>query len=188
MSHQLAADQGNPQQPLIFLDLDGVLADFEGHARLENKYKPDGKVNYDALDYEWYVTMPAYKGARQFYDDVRKLGFTRFLTGPVLSEDCYAGKAHWVQDFVPERGKFILEDLIICDSENKFLVGAPGRILVDDRIANIKAWEAAGGTGILHNGDFKDTLKRLKDAVAKLNAPAPIIKKTGPKNTPPRPG
>ena len=165
--------------PLIFLDLDGVLADFGNHAQSENKIKPDGKIDWDALDYTWWVTMPAYKGAREFYDETLKLGVVRFLTGPVLNESCYAGKAHWVQDFVPERGKDILEDLIICGSENKFLVAAQGRILVDDRASNIKEWIEAGGIGILHTGDFKDTMKKLREAVSKLTV--------GSRPSPPKP-
>ena len=177
--NQTAKNRNSSDQPLIFLDLDGVLSDFQGHAQQENKLKPNGKIDYEALDYEWWKTMPAFEGAREFYDGACKEGFVRFLTGPILNEACYAGKARWVQDFVRERGKFILEDLIICDSENKFLLAAPGRILVDDRVNNIKAWEAAGGIGILHAGDYKDTMKQLQEAVIKLAAvsnPSPAKK------------
>ena len=188
MSHHPTGNQGKANLPLIFLDLDGVLADFEGHARQENKFKSDGTVDYDALDYKWWITMPVFAGAREFYNEACKEGTVRFLTGPVLHETCYAGKAHWVKNFAPERGKYILEDLIICDSENKFLLSAPGRILVDDRISNIREWEAAGGIGILHTGSYKDTMSKLKAAVSKLSAgPKPLpAKKTGWKNHFPR--
>jgi hypothetical protein len=149
----------------------GVLADFEGHAHAEDKFKPNGRIDYDALDYSWWATMPAYEGARAFYDAACATAPTRFLTGPVLSEDCYAGKAHWVQGFVPERGKFVLEDLVICDSKSKFLLAAPNRILVDDRISNVKEWEEAGGIGILHTGNFAETLAKVKESVAKIKGP-----------------
>lgn len=181
-------NQASSNQPYVFLDLDGVLADFDTHARQQGKLTPNGKVDYDALDYAWWATMPVYAGAKDFYDAVTRQAPTSFLTGPVLSEECYAGKAHWVQGFVPARGKFVLEDLIICDAKKKFLMAGPNRILVDDRIANVKAWEAAGGIGIHHTGNYAETLQRVKEAVAKIKAPAAApVKKPGAKHHFPKP-
>jgi hypothetical protein len=172
MPDQAAGNQNTAKKALIFLDMDGVLTDFESHAEQENKLTPDGKLKYAELDYKWWATMPEYEGAKAFYDEARQLGATRFLTGPTLHEDSYSGKAAWLQKFVPERGKFILQDLMLCRSEEKYLLAQPNRILVDDRIKNIEAWEAAGGIGIHHKGDFADTLKRLQEAVAKVEAEA----------------
>jgi hypothetical protein len=150
----------------IFLDLDGVIADFETHIATQNKRKPDGKIDWDALDYQWWSTMPAYTGAKAFYDHLKAIAPVKFLTGPVLIEDCYSGKAAWVKKFVPESGKFILSDLIICPSKEKHLLARPNNILIDDRENNIKDWEAAGGIGILHEGDFKQTLSKLQKVLA----------------------
>jgi len=153
----------------IFIDLDGVIADFDGHARAQGKYDQAGKAKWDELDYQWWATMPACAGAKEFYDAATKLGVVKFLTAPVLSEECFSGKARWIQDFVPERGKFILGDLII-GSDKSYLAGAR-RILIDDRLNNVKEWVDAGGIGIHHDGDFKETLKKLQDALAKLAGP-----------------
>ncbi len=166
-------------QPHIFLDLDGVMADFDSHAIAEGKYTDDGKVKWDALDYEWWVTMPPCDGAKDFYDDVKNKGIVKFLTAPVLNGDCFAGKAAWVQKFVPERGKFILNDLIICPGSDKYYLAKPNHILIDDRIKNVKEWIAAGGIGIHHTGDFKETMKAVREAVAKLSVQTPVPKKTG---------
>lgn len=160
----------------IFVDMDGVLANFLGHARAEGKYKPSGKLNYEELDYKWWATMPTFVGAKAFYDEACATGKVNFLTGPVLNEECYSGKAHWVEAFVPER-KHILEDLIICDAVNKFLLARPDRILIDDSKENVDAWVAAGGIGIQHKGNYVDTLKKLKEAVAKLTPPPPAKKR-----------
>jgi 5'-nucleotidase len=176
----------NDNRPHIFLDLDGVLADFDRHAAEQGKLAADGEVDRDALDRHWWATMPAFEGAKAFYDAAKKNGVVKFLTGPMLSTDCFAGKADWVQTFVPEQGKFALKYLIICPSTDKPYLAKPNHILIDDRIKNIQDWVAAGGIGIHHKGDFKETLKALELAVAKLaitnKAPAP--KKPSTPNTP----
>ena len=106
-------------QPYIFLDLDGVMADFDGHAVSQGKYADDGKVKWDELDYQWWVTMPACEGAKEFYDAAKKLGVVKFLTAPVPDTASFAGKADWLQAFIPERGKFALLDLIMCAGKDK---------------------------------------------------------------------
>lgn len=160
-------------QPHIFLDLDGVMADFDLHAEEQGKRTDNGKVKWDELDRQWWVTMPACKGAKGFYDAAKKIGIVKFLTSPGLHADSFSGKADWVQKFVPESGKFILRDLIICPSKDKQYLAKPNHILVDDRESNIKEWIAAGGIGIHHKGDFRETLKALELAVEKLTITKP---------------
>jgi 5'(3')-deoxyribonucleotidase len=165
----------------IFIDLDGVLADFDTHAQAQGKIKADGKTDYDALDTEWWRTMPAFDGAVEFLKDLKKEGQTKFLTGPMVSPECHYGKAQWITNFEPGRGKWALMDLIICPSKDKRFLAAEDRILVDDRIGNIKDWEAAGGVGIHHTGDFADTLARTQKAAAKIRAAKTA--KTAPANS-----
>ena len=103
----------------IFLDLDGVLADFDHHAHEQGKRDDAGKMKHSELDYQWWATMPVCEGAKEFYDAVQKIGVVKFLTAPFLDKECFSGKAAWIEAFVPERGKFILKDLIICASSDK---------------------------------------------------------------------
>jgi len=169
----------------IFIDLDGVLADFDTHARAQGKIKADGKTDYEALDVEWWRTMPAFDGAVDFLQDMKKEGQTKFLTAPMVSPDSYYGKAQWIANFDPERGKWALMDLVICPGKVKQFLAAADRILVDDRMDNIQQWEAAGGIGIHHTGDFADTRERVQEAAAKIRAakapkaaPAKSLRKT----------
>jgi hypothetical protein len=185
MPTQTDTSKNRPSAPLIFLDLDGVLADFNTHADAQGKRKPDGKINYDALDYKWWVTIPAFPGARAFYDAACKLGVTRFLSGPVKHESSFAGKARWIENLIPEE-RWILTDLVLADAQNKYLLSGPGRILVDDRPENIADWEKAGGIGILHTGDFSATLKKLEEACARLAQPQPRILRGPPRFRGPR--
>ena len=152
---------------IIYFDIDGVLGDFDGHARARNKMKADGRVNYESLDEEWWASMPAYPEAAKAVAEARTLAPTvRFLTGPVPSPSCYSGKAKWLLNFEPElKGRFnTLANLIICPAADKALLAGPKRILVDDNADNVAAWNAAGGYGIHHNGDWGRTMAILRAA------------------------
>jgi len=180
MQQQTTEGQNNDRPAWIFFDIDGVLGNFDEHARQQGKVAADGSIKYKELDEHWWATMPPYAGAKGFYEDAHKLGTVRFLTGPTLDEGSYSGKALWVQSFTG-KGKISLKELMIVHSESKQLVAAPNRILIDDRIRNIHQWEAAGGIGIHHTGNFAETMKKLKEAVAKIDAAAkPAVPATRP--------
>lgn len=150
----------------IFLDIDGVIADFEAHLETQGKLDDNGKIKWDELDQDWFSTIPVHDGAQEFHSDLSKLGKVRFLTAPTLSVGCFAGKAQWVSEtFLPKRGKYALMDLIIMHKKSKQLIAQPNRILVDDTEANIDSWNEAGGIGIHHKGDFDETLQAVKDAI-----------------------
>lgn len=149
----------------IFLDIDGVIGDFEKHMHAHGKAKADGSPKWEELDMEWWKSMPAFEGARTFYEELRAIAPVRFLTAPIPKTDSFGGKAEWVQSFLPERGRFALLDLIICRAVDKPLLARPHHILIDDRIKNITEWEEAGGIGIHHTGDYAETLKKLKEAL-----------------------
>lgn len=162
----------------VFFDLDGVLADFAGHARAHGKFDAQGQTLWDKIDYQWWTTMPACKGAKEFYDDVKamELGKVKFLTAASKSRSSFAGKADWVQTFAPERGKNAMLDIIIASAYDKELLAGPRRILIDDRQKNIDAWVAAGGIGILHTGDFAVTREKLQAVIAELKGlPVPAV-------------
>ncbi|TVQ83299.1 MAG: hypothetical protein EA357_06500 [Micavibrio sp.] len=153
-------------KPIIFLDLDGVIADFETHAETQGKYhRVTGKLDREALDHQWWSTIPVFDGAQEFYETLQKIGDVKFLTGPMLHSGCHSGKAEWIENFDKNRGKWALRDLIICPAPDKHLLSGPGRILIDDRKNNIADWRLAGGIGILHEGDFDRTLEHVKNAL-----------------------
>lgn len=171
-------DAFNNEKPChIFVDMDGVLSDFDTHATAQGKYDDKGQTKWNDLDLEWWKTMPVFEGAREFYKSLHDIGNTHILTAPVPSSDCFAGKAEWVEKkFSPERGRFALLELIICRAVDKQLMARPNCILVDDREKNVKEWVAAGGIGIHHKGDFAETLRLVEQAVTdfeKKSAPKP---------------
>jgi 5'(3')-deoxyribonucleotidase len=165
----------------IFLDMDGVISDLDTHAAKTGKYDESGKLQYDALDLNWWSSMPVFWGAKSFHKKLKTLGTVRFLTAPTLSKDCFGGKANWITDkFNSGRGRFALLDLIICRGSDKNLLARDTHILVDDRENNVKAWQEAGGIGVHHKGDFKKTLARVEEVIknAELGKAAKLNKKS----------
>jgi hypothetical protein len=156
-----------PDDIVIFLDIDGVLSNFEEHLKAKGKAKEDGSPKWDELDHAWWSTIPVFQGAKKFYSDLKKLGIVKFLSAPIPDVGSFSGKAEWIQSvFQPERGRFALLNLVLCSAKDKRFLAAPGRILVDDRIKNVREWEAAGGIGVHHKGNFAETLQAVKDAIA----------------------
>lgn len=158
----------------IFLDMDGVISDFDTHLDTHNKRDENGRTKWNELDYDWFSTMPVFEGARDFYYNLKDLAPVKFLTAPTLNPDCYSAKAAWIsQKFIEKNGKYALKNLMITNSKDKCYIAAPKRILVDDRIKNIEEWEEAGGIGIHHTGDFAETLKKVKDVMSGIKPPQP---------------
>ncbi len=161
---------GAPEGVVIFLDLDGVIADFDTHLHAQGKVDGSGKTKWNELDHEWFSTIPVYEGARDFYFKLKDMAAVKFLTAPTMSTGSISGKADWIQNsFLPKRGKWALMDFIIAPSKDKQFLAGPTRILVDDRIKNIQEWEEAGGIGVHHQGDFAATLAAVKKAINDMN-------------------
>lgn len=156
----------NNNKPDIFLDIDGVIADFEAHLDSQNKREDNGRIKWNELDHDWFSSIPIYEGAQEFHKDLSKIGKVRFLTAPTLSAGCFSGKAAWISEkFLPQSGKYALSSLMIIAKKDKQLAAAPGRILIDDTEENIDRWIEAGGIGIHHQGDFEKTLQAVRDAL-----------------------
>ncbi len=169
--------------------MDGLVADFNRHATAHNLVQPDGELVNDGQDltHDWWLSMPAFAGARAFYDDVvtmadnHDVSKVMFLTGAKRNAGSYAGKVDWIQKFIPERGNRILYEFITCPKYDKYLLAGPRRILIDDNKKVVDRWIEAGGIGILHEGNYAQTIANLKSALETLTAqPAP-----GQKNVPP---
>ena len=149
----------------IFLDIDGVIADFVTQAELTGISLE--KLDYPKMDREWWGNIPVFDGAFDFYQELQKFGKVRFLTAVIMSQDCHSGKADWVVKFA-DKGIWGLKDLIVCSKRDKPLLAKPKSILIDDNETTIKNWIENGGIGILHKGSFKDSLKQVEQALELL--------------------
>lgn len=163
----------------IFLDMDGVVADFEEYAgRLlgNNKVMPSG-YKYPQSDWiklrdceRFYRDLLVIPGAAQFVAQVCDLATEfsydiRFLTAVPSGNDmpwAFTDKVNWAAKHFPN-----IPVWFGPYSDDKHVRANKESILIDDRTKNIIDWEKAGGIGFLFTGDFNHTLNELNMFVRK---------------------
>ena len=146
----------------VYLDMDGVLADFDQRFRdisgmepkeFENKYGT--KAFWNLIDEEnkikFWVGIPVMPGAADLVDAVKDYNY-ELLTSPSAKKQSYLGKILWVKnhtgDVFPSKPRINFKK-----AKEKHLVKpqlAKTDILIDDREDTIGRWNAAGGTGIVY--------------------------------------
>lgn len=166
-------------RPEIYLDMDGVLADFFGpiakHHGVKNwrdarkaRRQADSKIDKIASKPGYFTHLKALPNAGRLIGGVLKLAdHYNILSSPLLSnvEQSSREKSEWLQKHLrkhPPRA-------VLFDHEKfKFAKQADGtpNILVDDYETNIQLWEANGGIGILYkDSEIERVLKQLHHAM-----------------------
>lgn len=145
----------------IYLDLDGVLADFDAHFPATFGRDHRGLANDDLwatinAHPSYFRDMPPCPGALEFWSYVRDYH-------PIILTACpktnYVNAAVQKREWVREHLGADVTVLPVMGGRHKGLfMHAPGDILIDDFASNIKAWQDLGGCGILHVAhDFRAT-------------------------------
>lgn len=108
----------------VFVDLDGVVVDFDGYKNSLGLTQDEVKKRPGA-----YLYMPPIFGALEAVRSVIGMGFNVFIATkpPTGIPYAYSDKAEWVLKYLPE-----LKRKIIITSD-KGLLGDEGDILIDDR-------------------------------------------------------
>jgi 5'(3')-deoxyribonucleotidase len=149
---------------IVFLDVDGVLANFDKRAfeALGLPYSPDHPalqmwkwheyfgLNSDELDS--VCTVDFWSGVQWMPDgrEILKVVEEAFgediylLTAPMSNSGSATGKVLWVERHIPRYKK-----RVIITQAPKSLFAGPDRLLIDDKDENIAEFVAAGGQGIL---------------------------------------
>jgi 5'(3')-deoxyribonucleotidase len=149
-------------QPRLFLDADGVLADFdEGARRLlgmpvreyERKHGRGGFWRRLAQAENFYGSLPEMPDARVLFDGVKHLKPT-ILTGLPLGKWAAPQKVQWAAEHFPG------VPIITCMARDKHKHMHPGDVLVDDRENHRAAYEAAGVV-FVHHKNAADSLRQL---------------------------
>lgn len=147
----------------LYLDLDGVMADFDAH--FPSKFGLDHKGMADDAMWEiinshpsYFLDMPMCDGAADFYQDVKHLNPIILTACPKTNyKNAATQKRQWVRNHLGDH----LTVLPVIGGHNKPLfMHSDGDVLIDDYKKNCKAWEAHGGLPILHT-DFENTRMAL---------------------------
>jgi len=147
----------------IYCDMDGVIADFErGYEELtgidlQGEFKPEGKEFWDPISKAgvgFWAGLKWMPDGQQLWDYI-KPHKPKLLSAPSREQTSRIGKHVWVKHKIPGT------KLILRYADKKKELASPTSILIDDRIANIKDWESAGGIGILHTS-AANTISQLE--------------------------
>lgn len=160
----------------IFLDLDGVMADLEGHYRgtfdhamADAPSRNQMWRNIDGVE-DFWLNIPVMKGGHEFFTWLLAVCYHYGAELSILTAAPDNEKHEGIARHKKEWVKKNLGDVMVLPSygsERKAMyLQNPGDILIDDWKKNIVAWEAEGGKGIKHVGqDFESTKAALVEAL-----------------------
>jgi len=152
----------NPFVARLFLDMDGVLTDFDaqfqrwyGVRAPVARYKTDADVrrlidrHLTGAPAEFWGEMPWLPGAEEFWNEMA-VRSPVILSSPHFALHCRPGKLAWVNQHLGSQVEVILDTA-------KSNHGQPGDVLVDDTPENAHGWK---GQFILHR-DWDETRRQI---------------------------
>jgi hypothetical protein len=144
----------------LYVDMDGVLTDFDGSFRKATGRIPDefekkegkeafwDRVEKEGL--EFWSEMPWTKDGKNLWKSLKPHKLV-ILSSPSRSKHCREGKKSWV--------KRELGDVRLILIKDKHKYAEKNAVLIDDNKGKIQNWENAGGAGIL----FKSSAQALRE-------------------------
>lgn len=145
----------------LFLDMDGVLADFDKHHEYVFGYRPDrvaDNVDWEAVrrHKDFYLKIPPMVDAEELWKFAKPHN-PIVLTGvPWSVEEAADNKRAWVKWYL---GPDV--PVVTCASKNKCRYAKPGDVLVDDWEKYKDLWIKAGGLWVTHTS-AKSSIEALK--------------------------
>ena len=162
-------------KPIVYLDMDGVLADFFGGVEFlygvehwkeltNDKTKDLKKQVIDRITgTDFFAVLPKFPTADALIDMVKKFTGGNFSinTSPLRGdhENSAKYKKLWIQNNIEQPDEIVVTGRKETYAKNKG-TGTPN-ILIDDRPINIQRWQAAGGYGILYQAN-RDQLTKVQ--------------------------
>ena len=160
----------------IYLDMDGVIADFDqrfmdvsGMTPNEYKDKHGLKKFWNLIDKEnkvkFWVGIPLMPGAKELVDYISQYDY-EILTAPSIRKQSRIGKTVWLRkihpDLFPNTPKINFKPAKEKHQIKTNLTKTD--ILIDDKVSTIDTWNSSGGTGILYTSanNAIQQLKKLK--------------------------
>ena len=158
--------------PRLFLDADGVLADFDEGVRRLLGVRPKEFIAKHGRSTFWkrlakapnfYGSLSEMPDARLLFDAVRHLKPT-ILTGLPVGKWAAPQKVEWAAEHFPG------VPIITCMARDKHKHMKPGDVLVDDREKHRDAYEAHGVV-FVHHKSAEDSLRQLARNFPSVKAP-----------------
>ena len=166
------AMEGNPT---VYLDMDGVLADFFGGVEklygvshwkelTSDKTKDlKAEVINRITGTDFFATLPKFESADALIDMVKKFTGGKFSinTSPLRGDHENSGKYKkiWISNNIEKPNEIIVTGRKEEYAKDK-ASGTPN-ILIDDRPINIQRWQGAGGYGILYQAN-RDPITKVE--------------------------
>jgi hypothetical protein len=154
----------------IYLDMDGVISDFhKKYFELFNVNPVGYRERKEEEDGYWdqFVNGRSFEKLDWYPGGVELVKFIRQLDIPVEILTSSGGKKH--HEAVEEQKKIWLKIQgftypvnVVPGRDKKAEFATPDSILIDDTADVIEGFVAAGGIGILHRGDVRQTIDTLK--------------------------
>lgn len=159
-------------RPEIYVDMDGVLADFFAEYAKLAGVKPDERGRHDYHNIpatlrepiidkmrgtDFFYKLPKFSSADQLiWLVVNIFGHYSICSSPLRGdhENSEAMKRAWIRDNLPVQPK----EIRIVARKGKYAKQPDGtpNILIDDRNTVITEWEQSGGIGIKYQADEND--------------------------------
>lgn len=149
----------------VYLDCDGVLADFDaGFTRLtgvdphdfENMYGSAAFWARIAKSDSFFARLPPMKQGAKLYEAVKHLR-PIILTGTPIGDWSVIQKLRWRDKHYPG------VPMVTCASKDKHVYCQPGDVLIDDTLKYKSLWEAASGHFIHYTNCAEQTVSDLFD-------------------------
>lgn len=163
-------------KPTVYLDMDGVIADFFGGVeklygvshwkQLTSDKTKD--LRQDVIDRitgtNFFETLPKFPSADTLINMIKKYTGGRFtiLTSPLRGD--HDNSARWKKSWINQNIEKPNETIISGRKEKYAVTNGRANILVDDRPVNIKNWQDNGGHGILYQAN-KDPLSKIEQGL-----------------------
>ena len=178
MNNEKLYNEEMEEKPIVYIDMDGVMADFFGG--VEKLYGVDHwkELNSDKTKdlkqevinrisgTDFFATLPEFSTTDQLITMVKKFtgGTFSILTSPLRGDHENSGKYKklWISQHIENPAQTIITGRKESYAKNK-ASGTPN-ILIDDRPVNIDRWQNAGGYGILYQAN-RDSLTKVQEGL-----------------------
>lgn len=160
---------------IIYLDMDGVLADFfDGFAVANDKthwkqIKDERKALDNLKGTDFFYTLNEFPTTSELITYVKNIAWIEntqwdwgICSSPLRND--HDNSAYWKRRWLDERGYCPdAANLVFTNNKSRYAtseIDGSANILIDDKLSNVKSWSNCGGIGLLYQAN-KDSLYTL---------------------------